>query len=222
MQPTQSEHHRPTGFSGFVSLYNTCICGLSGRQPSYNKPLMLIAHMCCASHLYYFAMLSIFTAGSGIWQAVNRLQGVILDTTCLFIMFQLASSFHREKLDSQRVLVEIWKSSIFQHSKLSTGVKAWSSTASVMWRLSEELGVQSVCNFCCNSNLCCSVMWVITTNQSWRLPYFPPHFPPGKANYNRKAANSALWTSYWLWVESSTVKQCGYCFVKFITYLEKY
>lgn len=91
----------------------------------------------------------------------------------------------------------IQRFSNMENSKLGTDVKlsnpwGWSSTASAIRRLSEELGVESLCNFCCNSHLCCSVMWVITTNQSWRLPHFPLHFPPGKANYNGKAAKAAL------------------------------
>lgn len=106
--------------------------------------------------------------------------------------------FNKPLFFTEKLILNPWQQ-VFYNLKLKLGIgiklcnlRGWSSSASAIWISREELGVESMYNFCCRSNLCCSVKWVITTNQSWRLPHFFLHFPPGKANYNRKAAKAAL------------------------------
>ncbi len=76
-------------------------------------------------------------------------------------------------MNSQSIIINL------ENSKSSTAVKlsspwGWPNTASAIQRLSEELQVESVCNFRRNAKLCCSVMWVTTANQSWHFPQSLP------------------------------------------------
>lgn len=149
------------------------------------EPWMLTPHVC-----YAVVTDKSEYSESTVWWTVHTLQGLILDISRFFppLMFQWAIICHRKLILHPSVQVFYNLKINVRYRRKTLQPRGWSSFTPAIWISSEELGVESMYNFCCRSNLCCSVMWVITTNQSWRLPHFPLHFPPGKANYNRKAA----------------------------------